>query len=308
MDPYLRPDRRERARQRDKREPPGRNHPLFTALRVLVILLFGILIVQLVRLQVIDSDDYARLAEINALREVQIPAARGLILDQDGRPLVRNAARYSAAILPGDLPDRGEVGVYRQMERVTGVPLDEIERMVLAGIETNGPYNPVVIKPDIDEETALTLRELEPATPGLKLLVEPTREYLASPYLSHVLGYVGPISQDEYEELRDQGYLFQDYTGKSGVEFTYESLLRGQPGKKLIEVDALGRELKVISERRPLDGSNLVLTIDLDLQKMVQETLQEFTAEGDNAAAIVMDVDSGDILAMVSLPGFGNNA
>ncbi|MCH8345903.1 MAG: penicillin-binding protein 2 [Chloroflexi bacterium] len=307
MDPYLRPDRRERARQRDRGEPPGRNHPLFTALRVLVILLFGILIVQLVRLQVINSDEYARRAEINALREVQIPAARGLILDQDGRPLVMNAARYSAAILPGDLPDRGEVGVYRQLERVTGVPLDEIERMVLAGIETNGAFNPVVIKPDIDEETALTLRELEPVTPGLKLLVEPTREYLAAPYLSHVLGYVGPISQEEYDELRDQGYLFQDYTGKSGVEFTYESLLRGRPGKKLIEVDALGRELKVISERRPLDGSNLVLTIDLDLQKMVQETLQEFTAEGDNSAAIVMDINSGDILAMVSLPGFDNN-
>ncbi len=308
MNPYLRPDHRERARQRDKREPPGRYHPLFTALRALVILLFGILIVQLVRLQVINSDDYAHRAEINALREVQIPAARGLILDQDGRPLVRNAARYSAAILPGDLPDRGEMGVYRQMERVTGVPMDEIERMVLAGIETNGAFDPVVIKPDIDEETALTLRELEPVTPGLKLLVEPTREYLAAPYLSHVLGYVGPISQEEYEELRGQGYLFQDYTGKSGVELTYESVLRGRPGKKLIEVDALGRELKVISERRPLDGTNLVLTIDLDLQKMVQETLQEFTAEGDSAAAIVMDTDSGDILAMVSLPGFDNNA
>ena len=308
MDPYLRPDHRERARQRDKREPPGRNHPLFTALRVLVILLFGILIVQLVRLQVINSDDYAHRAEINALREVQIPAARGLILDQDGRPLVRNAARYSAAVLPGDLPERGEVGVYSQLERVTGVPMDEIERMVLAGIEANGAFDPVIIKPDIDEETALTLRELEPVVPGLKLLVEPTREYLAGPYLSHVLGYVGPISQDEYEELRDQGYLIQDYTGKSGVELTYESVLRGRPGKKLIEVDALGRELRVISERRPLDGTNLVLTIDLDLQKMVQDTLQEFTAEGDNAAAIVMDIDSGDILAMVSLPGFDNNA
>ncbi|KKL06277.1 hypothetical protein LCGC14_2597640, partial [marine sediment metagenome] len=179
---------------------------------------------------------------------------------------------------------------------------------VLAEIEPNGAFNPVVIKSDIDEETALTLRELEPVAPGLKLLVEPTREYLAAPYLSHVLGYVGPISQDEYEELSDQGYLFQDYTGKSGVEFTYESLLRGRPGKKLIEVDALGRELKVISERRPLDGTNLVLTIDLDLQKMVQDTLQEFTAEGDNAAAIVMDIHNGDILAMVSLPGFDNNA
>ena len=120
MDPYLRPDRRERARQRDKREPPGRNHPLLTALRVLVILLFGILIVQLVRLQVINSDEYARRAEINALREVQIPATRGLILDQDGRPLVLNAARYSPAILPGSLPARGERGLDRHVGRRTG--------------------------------------------------------------------------------------------------------------------------------------------------------------------------------------------
>jgi penicillin-binding protein 2 len=148
---------------------------------------------------------------------------------------------------------------------------------------------------------------LEPVTPGLKLLIKPTREYLAGPYLAHILGYVGPIAEDEYEALKDSGYLLQDYTGKTGVEFTYESVLRGRPGKKLIEVDALGRELKVISERRPLDGSNLLLTIDLDLQKMVRETLTEYTTEGDNAAAVVMDVRNGEILAMVSLPDFDNN-
>ncbi len=151
------------------------------------------------------------------------------------------------------------------------------------------------------------LRELEPVTPGLRLLMEPAREYLAGPLLSHILGYVGPLSEDEYEELKDRGYLVQDRIGKTGVELTYESALRGRPGKKLVEVDALGHELKVISERRPLDGSNLVLTIDLDLQKVVKETLEEYTAEGDNAAAVVMDVRSGEILAMVSLPDFDNN-
>ena len=307
MDPYLKPQRPELERRRGKGDPPGRNHPIFAVLRALVILLFGILVVQLVRLQVIKGDEYAQQAEINALREVQIPAARGLILDREGRPLVRNAARFSAAIVPGDLPERGEVGVYRQLERVIGVPVDEIERKVIAGIEAEGPFEPVVIKTDIDEEMALMLGELEPVTPGLKLLIKPTREYLAAPFLAHVLGYVGPISEEEYKELKDQGYLLQDHTGKTGVEFTYESVLRGRPGKKLVEVDALGHELKIISERRPLDGSNLVLTIDLDLQKMVKSTLEEYAVEGDNAAAVVMDVRNGEILAMVSLPDFDNN-
>jgi penicillin-binding protein 2 len=304
MDPYLVP---KRERGRGKREPLGRRHPVFAALQALVVLLFGILVVQLVRLQVIQGDEYAERAEINALREIQVPAARGLILDRQGRPLVLNTARFSAAIVPGDLPERGEMGVFQQLERVTGVPAEEIQRKVLAGIEERGPFEPVVIKRDVDEETALVVRELEPVTPGVKLLVQPTREYLAGPLLSHTLGYVGSISADEYAELKDEGYLLQDYVGKSGVELTYESILRGRPGKKLVEVDALGRELKVISERRPLDGSNLVLTIDLDLQKKVKETLEQYTAEGDNAAAVVMGVRSGEILAMVSLPDFDNN-
>ncbi len=304
MDPYLVP---KRERERRKGEPPGRRHPVFAALQALVILLFGILIVQLVRLQVIQGDEYARRAEINVLREVQMPAARGLILDQDGQPLVLNAARFSAAVVPGDLPERGEMGVFQQLERVTGVPTEEVERKVQAGIEERGPFEPVVIKADVDEETALVLRELEPVTPGLKLLMEPTREYLAGPLLSHMLGYVGPMSEDEYEELKDDGYQIQEHVGKTGVELAYESVLRGRPGKKLVEVDALGRELKVISERRPLDGSNLVVTLDLDLQKVVKETLEQYTAEGDNAAAVVMDIRSGEILAMVSVPDFDNN-
>jgi penicillin-binding protein 2 len=304
MDPYLVP---KRERKRGEGESPGRGHPVFAVLRALVILLFGILIVQLVRLQVIQGDEYAERAEINALREAQIPAARGLILDREGRPLVLNAARFSAAIVPGDLPERGEMGVFQQLERVTGVSAEEIERRVQAGIEARGAFEPVVIKQDVDEDTALMLRELESVTPGLKLLTEPTREYLAGPLLSHILGYVGPISEDEYEELKDQGYLLQDHTGKTGVELTYESVLRGRPGKKLVEVDALGRELEVISERRPLDGSNVVVTIDLQLQKMVRDTLEEYTVEGDNAAAVVMDIRSGEILAMVSLPDFDNN-
>src|SRR3990172_6155689 len=307
MDPYLKPDPREPRRARGRQEPPGGSNTIFAALRALVILLFGVLLIQLVRLQVIRGDEFAQRAEINALREVQIPSDRGLILDREGRPLVQNGARYSAAIVPGDLPERGQAGVYQQVERVTGVSAQEIQRKVAAGVKSKGEFEPVIIKGDIDEDVALTLRELEPVTPGLKLLTEPTREYLAGPVLSHVLGYVGSLSAEEYQLLKDQGYLLKDYSGKTGVELTYESILRGRPGKKLIEVDAFGRELRAISERRPLEGSNLMLTVDLDLQRVVKETLEKYTSAGDNAAAVVMDIHSGDVLAMASLPDFDNN-
>jgi penicillin-binding protein 2 len=134
----------------------------------------------------------------------------------------------------------------------------------------------------------------------MQVITEPSRRYLTGSLLSHVLGYTGPISAEEYAALQSEDYLFQDFIGKSGVEFTYESALRGRPGKKLVEVDAAGRELKVISERRPIDGSNLVLSIDLDLQRKAAEVLNEYAAGSDNAAAAVMDVKTGELLAMVS--------
>ncbi len=303
---------RERRRWRRQDPKPQRDaradrRPLFAALRALVLLLFGILTIQLINMQVLQGNDYAQQAEINALREVQVQPARGLIFDRDMQPLVQNSARFAAAIVPGDLPERGEAGVYRQLEPVLGVPAAEIERKVAEGLARQGPYSPAVVKEDLDRDTAMVLKELEPHAPGLRVLIEPARRYLAGSSLSHVLGYVAPISPEEYEALKDGGYLLQDFTGKSGVELTYESVLRGKPGKKLIEVDAAGRELKAITERLPVDGSNLVLTIDLELQKGVTEVLSQYTAPDDNAAALVMDVHTGEVMAMVSLPGFDNN-
>ena len=279
----------------------------FALLRAVVILLFGILTLQLINMQVINGADYQRRAEINALREIPVPAARGLIYDRHGRPLVQNSARFSATIVPGDLPDSGEAAVYRLLSSVIGVPVTEIEQQVKEGIAGQGPYSPAVIKEDIDRDTALILMELEPHAPGLKLVVEPSRRYLTGSLLSHTLGYVGPITGEEYLELEQQGYLFQDFLGKTGVEFSYEQALRGRGGKKLIEVDSAGRELEVVSERLPIDGSNLVLTVDLDLQQKVADVLAEYAAGSDNAAAAVMDVKTGELLAMVSLPTFDNN-
>lgn len=307
MGPFRDRKRWRSAKPKVERDRAAGNPAAFAFLRALIILMFGALILQLVNLQVIRGDEFKERAEINALREIPVPAARGLILDRHGQILIQNSARFSAAIVPGDLPERGEVGVYRLLSGVIGMPVEEIEQKVQEGAVARGEYSPVAVKEGIDRDAALVLMELAPHAPGLQVITEPSRRYLTGSLLSHVLGYVGPISTEEYAELQDDEYLIQDFLGKSGVESSYESVLRGKPGKKLVEVDAGGRELEVISERRPIDGSNLVLSIDLDLQRKTAEVLNEYAAGSDNAAAAVMDVKTGEVLAMVSLPTFDNN-
>jgi penicillin-binding protein 2 len=302
-----------RRRRTVARKDPRQQRPAigggawFAVLRAAVILLFGVLIVQLVNLQIIQGDEFRQQAEINALREVDVPAARGLIYDRNGTLLVENQAEFAAAIIPGDLPDKGEAGVYRMVSGVIDVPVDEIEQEIAEAVEARGEYDSVILKEKLDRDTALILMELEPHAPGLTVLVKPARNYLTGSLLSHVLGYVGPISEEEFQALADEGYTPRDIIGKSGVESSYEDVLRGTAGKRLIEVDAAGRELRLVSERRAIDGSNLALTIDLELQQEVAGVLAEYSPESTNAAAAVMNVKSGELLAMVSLPSFDNN-
>ncbi|MBI1885825.1 MAG: penicillin-binding protein 2 [Chloroflexi bacterium] len=300
--------RRWRAEKPKKNEPPpGSRKGVFAILRLLVVVLFLILSVQLIRLQILQGDEYEERAAINALREVPVSSARGLIFDRNGRPLVRNIATFAAAVVPGDLPSRNETQVYRQLSQVIEMPVGEIVGKVQEHLEDRNPYDPVIVKENLGFQKALVLRELEPYLPGVKLVTQATRQYTAGLLTSHVLGYVGAISAEEYAKLKDDGYLLNDRVGKTGVELVYEALLRGRPGKKLVEVDAAGHERKLILEKRPLDGSNLVLTIDLQLQKRLRDTLAQYAAGSEGAAAVVMDVDSGEILAMVSLPEFDNN-
>lgn len=300
--------RRTEARKDPRRQPPvAGSHAWFAFLRAMVILMFGVLIIQLINLQIIQGDEFKHRAEINALREVDVSAARGLIYDRNGTLLVQNDAEFAVAITPGDLPETGETRVYRMVSEIVGVPVEEIEDQVAAGLENQADFNPVIIKDKLDRETALILMELAPHAPGMSVLVKPSREYLSGSLLPHVLGYVGPISGEEFEALAAEGYTPQDIIGKTGVEFMYEEILRGKAGKQLIEVDAAGRELRVISERRPIDGSNLQLTIDINLQAEVARILEEYTGESESAAAAVMDVKTGELLALASWPSFDNN-
>jgi penicillin-binding protein 2 len=300
-------DRRWRSQKPKRKEDaytPGRK---FLLLHVLIVLLFGILTIQLVRMQVFQGDDYQAQAEDNRLRELQVLPMRGLIYDRNHTLLVENVANYSAVIVPADLPAKEEAAVFARLESLLDIPAQELAQRVRERREDGNPYEAMVIKDELDRDTALILKELTSYLPGVDLQVEARRNYLSGDLTAHILGYVGRISAEEYTASKDEGYILNDQLGKTGIEFVYEDILRGKPGKKLVEVDASGHQQDVLDSRPSQPGQNVVLTIDLELQRKTADILRQFVGASDSAAAAVMDVHTGEVLAMVSLPTYDNN-
>lgn len=272
-----------------------------------VILIFGILTVQLARLQLVDGSDYRQRAQTNRLREVPLIPIRGLIYDRNGVPLVENIASYSAGVVAADVPEDQQRQITIVLQELTGVPASEIDALIAERRASNDPFAPAIFEENLEEEKAFLLREQLANLPGVRVVIEARRQYTEGALVAHVLGFVGPLDANEYKDLAQSGYQFSDRIGKSGVEAAYESILRGTPGSRQVEADASGRELSVINEQPAAAGGNLILSLDLDLQRKVEEFLQEAMGQSLNAAAVVMDVKTGEILALVSLPTYDNN-
>jgi penicillin-binding protein 2 len=289
-------------------KPESTSRGRFLFLKVTAVLLFGALALQLARLQIIDHDEYHTRAEVNRLRIVPDLPARGLIYDRHGELLVTNRPILSAGVVPADVAEEKFDAVVSALASISGTAEPVIASEIRKAQASNDPFTPVIVKQDIDRETAFLLRERQPDLPGVQIVVESVRAYPTGALASHYLGYVGRIDAEEYATLRGQGYLLNDRLGKSGVEFTYESALRGTAGYRQVEIDAAGREVQVIDEVPPGAAGNLVLSLDLDLQRETTEILHRAMAGGSkNAAAIVMDVRTGELLSMVTLPSYDNN-
>ncbi len=291
-------------------EGPSRTRPHsnLAALKAAVLILFGILAAQLVNMQILSGDDYARRSRDNHIIETNILAPRGLITDRNGTPLVQNVPIYTASVTPDFLPeDKAErYRIYLQLERLFGVPALEIQSLV-ATYEKEQPWTAIPVKRNLTQAQALTLEEAAVDMPGVTLTITPGRHYPAGESLSHILGYVGPQDPDQVAELRERGYALTEPVGKSGVEVRYESDLRGQAGYAQNEVDAVGRLLKSLETTDPVPGASLKLSLDVGLQEYVREILQEFRGDAPTAAAVVMDAQTGEIYALVSLPTYDNN-
>ncbi len=276
-------------------------------------------------LQIVKGDYYYQLAEGNRVRVERIEPKRGIIYDRSGRPLVRNQPNFLLYFIPADLPGEDEalLPILDSISAYLGdMSVDELRQIVL-GVDRGDleAYRPLFVTDNIPYETAMKLYLASDNWPGVFLSNKSNREYLtyaleedkdqagAGLSMSHILGYTGKINQDELDQFGDE-YLPIDYIGKMGVEYFWENELKGVSGKKQVEVDALGKEKKLIGEEPAQDGHNIVLSIDTVMQVKLESILaKQMAAIGKSrGVAIVMDPQSGEVLAMVSLPAYNNNA
>jgi penicillin-binding protein 2 len=275
--------------------------------RIVVLAAFAALTIQLARLQLMQGGEFQQRAQLNQLRIEPVIPSRGLIYDRNGIPVVENLAGFSAAFVAADIPKERTLEIAGDVEKLLGVPALETTLKIEQARQSNDPFTPVIIKDGLDQDTAFHLREQLPSMPGVQVVVDPVRHYTGGDVLSQVLGYTGRVDEEDYAALKDSGYIASDRIGKAGVEAAYETYLRGAVGRKEIEKDATGREVRTLDQDPATPGNDLVLSIDLDLQKKATE-LTQAAANGGQAAAIVMDVHTGEILALVSLPLYDDNA
>jgi penicillin-binding protein 2 len=307
----------------DRRAEGWRSSLRILFLETLVLLTFAVLVWQLWRLQIVHSAGYQIQADANRFRLVAVDAPRGVVYDRTGRILVRNVPSYSISIMPSGLPedeaDRRDV--LNQLAALVSTylpgagdeaPANSEEIEAILERHTISPYTPVAILTAVDKQLAFLVEEQRARLPGVIIEVVPLREYLYGTLTSHILGYVGSIAAEEvdyYLDQADEDYTLRDRVGVMGVETTFERELRGVKGLKHVEVDAFEREISTLAYDPPTPGNSLELTIDLDLQRAAEDALREGMRRVGSTAGVVVasDPQTGEILAMVSLPSYDNN-
>jgi penicillin-binding protein 2 len=300
-------------------EPAGGTSLPTIALRIVVVLVFTGLAVQLWRLQIVEGRDYRRRAEENHIREVRLSAPRGVVYDRQhlegrARILASNSPIFVLSVIPAELPKNGADEVIEQVAGLLGMSSHEIRQKIDKQRTESDAFTPVPIKYNLDRSAALRLDQARMELPGVSLSVESTRRYAEGALFSHLLGYTALISPtllppDRYKRLTspEGGYSINDRIGADGLEEKYEPVLRGYFGRKKLEVEASGRQRELGLAESPRPGSNLVLTLDLDLQRFVDTALREGLRQSPSGVAVVTDPRNGEILALVSQPGYDNN-
>ncbi|GAK50479.1 MrdA protein [Candidatus Moduliflexus flocculans] len=272
-----------------------------------VLLLFAVLVGRLWYLQIIQGEQFLKKSEENRIRLLRIRAPRGIISDADGFALVRNRPSFNVYLIREDVPLK-KGGKTQDFETIAAhldelLPISKDEILDKINKSTRPKFEPTLIFRDASLKTVAYLEEHKIELPGVMVDVEPLRYSIYDSGVCHVVGYLGEINEKELKDtLNNPDAVQGDLVGKSGIEQTFNLYLSGKPGGKQIEVNAHGRELETISQKNPMPGNNIMLTLNLHIQLIAEEAL------GDKIGAIVaVDPRNGHILAMVSHPGFNPN-
>ncbi len=283
------------------------NNQIFKGRIILLILASAAVLlfylVYLFNLQVLNGLKYQNRARNVSLRSVPIPAQRGEIYDRNvDQPLVINVDSFAVNIVPGELDDETLDKTLRKISAFLNMPYGDVKKKISSSYRYL--YQPVELKGNVDLSSVVYIAEHREDFPGITWNSKPIRNYTNKGSITHILGYVGDITVEEYQVLYNKGYTLNSQIGKTGVEKEYDGLLRGKDGKKFKTVDVKGRRIenRRIEDIPPENGKTLVLTIDRHIQKLAEEALGERMG-----SVVVLKPATGEILAMVSYPWFDPN-
>ena len=275
-----------------------------TVLRIAAIVLFTLMAVAFWKIQVLDHQRYEQLAERQHLRTLPLRAPRGILYDRNGKVLVRNTYSVTIALVREQSTNVNEA--VRRLAAATGVDEARMAEMVANAKKRRDPiYRPI---PLIEHATmaqvaAVSARQVD--LPEIVVQQLPTREYPEGGMAAHLFGYVGEIQEGELQRPEFAELQAGAFIGRTGLERTYNALLQGKDGKRMVAVNSRGREIEKLGEQDPTEGDRLQLTVDLDLQKAMEDS---FKASGYSGAGALLDPRTGEILALTSLPSYDPNA
>jgi penicillin-binding protein 2 len=266
---------------------------------------FGVIFFRLWYLQVLSGDKYRAEAKNNQQREIKVEAPRGEIVDRDGRVLVDNRTGLAVKVTPDKLPHdaRTRQEVYHRLGRLLGMRTRRVERVVAKQLKAL-PFSAATVKQDVSGPVVAYILERQEQFRGVTVERVFLRQYPHHAIGAHLFGTVGEVTKEEMKDPRYRGVNLGDRVGQSGIEQQYDRFLRGRDGASKVQVDALGTLKRELSVVEPRQGRQLRLSIDLDLQKAGQEALAGGTGRG---AFVVMNVHSGEVVALGSQPSFDPN-
>jgi len=280
---------------------------------ILFFLLIALLAARLFYLQIVRGAYYKNISEGNRIRTEEIKANRGLIYDRNKNLLVENIPEFYLVITKAELPTEkyNPEDLARLSMRVAAVFGTSTQGIFdrMASSETPYSYQPQILAENITVSQAVAFETAPDFWQGLTIRTRGRRHYLSDISLSHALGYLGKITDNEWQTRRDDGYALDDYIGKTGLEIQYEDLLKGKKGQREVEVDSMGQENDLIAEEPPQVGQSLVLSIDANLQAVAARALENSVkkAQAQKGALVAINPQNGEILALISYPFYNNN-
>lgn len=281
------------------------------AMAIVVLIIFIALVSRLGYLQVVQGKYYEKLADGNRIKLMPVMAPRGIFYDRNGLPMVSNRPGFTITLVPISGPISNDV-IYK-LAAILGITPDEI---LTKTKQHEGSFEPIRVKTDVGPDLVTKIEERRAELPGVVIEIQPIRNYVNNELGAHVFGYVSEINEEELERRKPDGYRAGDIIGKFGLEKVYDRELRGKDGGGQVEIDVTGRPVQVLGKKEPQPGHNLVLTIDYRIQKAAEQAIDEqllylqTKTEYTNAkaaSAVVMNPQTGEILAMVSRPAFNPN-